>query len=106
MLGISRIEKWRNEIIPAEIGVEDVVEKAKSFKWKWAGHVARMSSGRWSKRVSKWTPVDRKRVRGTPKRRWRDKLEEEAGIGWMRKALDRENWRFLGRQSACSGLNG
>ena len=61
----------------AEIGVEDVVEKAKTSKWKWAGHVARMSNGRWSKRDSEWTPVDRKRARGRPKRRWKDKLEEE-----------------------------
>ena len=56
MLGMSRVGKWRNERIRAETGVEDVVRKAKLFKWKWAGHVAIMSHGRWSKRVSEWTP--------------------------------------------------
>ena len=56
MLGMSRIDKWRNDRIRAETGGEDVVEKAKSLKWKWAGHVAIMSNGRWSKRVSEWTP--------------------------------------------------
>ena len=79
VLGMSRIDKWRNERIRAETGVEDVVEKTKTLKLKWAGHVTRMSNGRWSKRVGKWTQVDRKRARGRAKRRWRDKLEEEAG---------------------------
>ena len=79
MPGMSRIDRRRNERIRAETGVEDVVEKAKTLKWKWGGHVAIMSKGRWSKRVSEWTPVDRKGTRGRPKRRWRDKLEEEAG---------------------------
>ena len=88
--------------MPAETGVEDVVEKVNTLKWKWAGHVARMSNGRWSKRVSELTPVDRRKERGRPKRRWRDKLEEEAGIGWMRKALDRENWRLLQRLLTCT----
>ena len=36
MLGMSRVGKWRNERIRAETGVEDVVRKAKFFKWKWA----------------------------------------------------------------------
>ena len=70
----------------AETGVEDVVEKAKTLKWKWAGHVVRMSNGRWSKWVNELTSVDRKRTRGRPTRRWRDKLGEEARIGRMRKA--------------------
>ena len=52
----------------------------------WAGHVARMSNTRWAKITSEWTPREGRRVRGGPKRRWRDNIEEVGSSRWMRVA--------------------
>ena len=56
--------------------------------------------------TSEWTPRDGKRLRGRPKRRWRDDIEEAVGSQWMRTAQDRSAWRKLWRPSASSGMNG
>ena len=60
----------------------------------------------WAKITSEWTPRDGKRLRGRPKRRWRDDIEEAVGSQWMRTAQDRSAWRKLWRPSASSGMNG
>ena len=53
---------------------------------QWARHVARMSNTRWAKTTSEWTPREGKRVRGRPKRRWRDIIEEVGSSQWMKVA--------------------
>ena len=55
---------------------------------QWAGYVARISNTRWAKITSEWTLSEGKRVRGRPKRRWRDNIEEVGSIQWMRVAQD------------------
>ena len=106
LLGVTRKDKIRNEIIRERTKIKDVVNTTKELKWKWAGHVARMKNHRWAKITTEWTPRDCKRSRGRPKRRWRDELEEDMGTTWMRKAQDRVMWRNLWRPSASSGMNG
>ena len=102
----TRRDKIRNEIIRSKTGVIDIIEKVKCMKGQWAGHVARMKNTRWAKITSEWTPRDGKRLRGRPKRRWRDDIEEAVGSQWMRTAKDRSAWRKLWRPSASSGMNG
>ena len=106
LLNITRRDKIRNEIIRSKTGVIDIIEKVKCMKGQWAGHVARMKNTRWAKITSEWTPRDGKRLRGRPKRRWRDDIEEAVGSQWMRTAQDRSAWRKLWRPSASSGMNG
>ena len=105
-MNITRRDKIRNEIIRSKTGVIDIIEKVKCMKGQWAGHVARMKNTRWAKITSEWTPRDGKRLRGRPKRRWRDDIEEAVGSQWMRTAQDRSAWRGLWRPSASSGMNG
>ena len=62
--------------------------------------------GKVAKVTSEWTPREGKRVRGRPKRRWRDNIEEVGGSQWMRVAQNRNAWRELWRPSASSGMNG
>ena len=106
LLNITRRDKIRNGIIRSKTGVIDIIEKVKCMKGQWAGHVARMKNTRWAKITSEWTPRDGKRLRGRPKRRWRDDIEEAVGSQWMRTAQDRSAWRKLWRPSASSGMNG
>ena len=73
---------------------------------QWAGHIARMSNTGWAKITSEWTPREGKRVRGRPKRRWRDNIEEVGSSHWMRVAQNQSAWREFLRSFASSGMNG
>ena len=45
----------------------------------------RMADNRWAKKCTEWTPYERKRSRGRPRKRWRDEIVEKAGVNWMRR---------------------
>ena len=89
LLNITKREKIRNEIIRGKTGVKDIIERVRCMRGQWAGHVARMSNTRWAKLTSEWTPREGKRVKGRPKRRWRDNIEEVGSSQWMRVAQNR-----------------
>lgn len=36
--------------------IDDVGNKTASLKWKWDGHVSRMSNKMWAKPTTKWNP--------------------------------------------------
>ena len=42
----------------------DFVEYICKMKWRWAGHVARMTDNRWTIRSTEWTPRDGRRSVG------------------------------------------
>ncbi|CAH2244105.1 jg5116 [Pararge aegeria aegeria] len=67
---------------------------AKQLKWKWAGHVARLTDHRWTKTVTTWRGRPGKRYRGRPCTRW-DDIKKIAGPQWIQIALDRERWQVL-----------
>ena len=96
MLGITLKDRKRASWIREQTGVKDILEAIKEQKWKWAGEVARKEDGRWSRRVTDWTPRDGKRGRGRPDRRWRDEIERFAGVTWHRLAQSCESWKKLG----------
>ena len=43
MLNITRRDRKRNEWVREQTRVVDIIAKAKSLKWEWAGHVGRMA---------------------------------------------------------------
>jgi len=51
MLGVSLRDHIRNEELRRRTDVTDVVVHAAKLKWNWAGHVAHMQDGRWTKRL-------------------------------------------------------
>ena len=106
MLGITIKDKIRNENIRARTKVEDVVWLAEKAKGQWAGHVARMDFNNWARKTTEWTPRDRERTRGRPKRRWRDDIEQKAGSKWMQVAQNRKEWKRRWRLSDSSGGTG
>ena len=76
-------------------GVTDVVERVAKLKWSFAGHVARTTDQRWTKRLVEWRPREDRRSRGRPPTRWSDDIRRLAG-DWLRKAQDRDGWRNMG----------
>jgi hypothetical protein len=96
MLGITRKDRKTCEWIRGQTGVRDVLESAKSQKWRWTGHMLRSGENKWTKKVIGWWPREGKRGRGRPRKRWEDEIGERAGRQWRRKTEDREEWRYLG----------
>ncbi|CAG9118773.1 unnamed protein product [Plutella xylostella] len=96
MLGVSLMDRIRNEVIRQRTKVTDIAVKICKLKWQWAGHICRRTDNRWGRRVLEWRPRTGKRSVGRPPARWTDDLRRVAGSGWMRKAEDRVLWRSLG----------
>jgi len=68
---------------------------------RFAGHVMRMAPERPARHAIEWTPADRRRKRGRPKKTWRSTFRENLqarGVSWSEKktmAADRVRWRNL-----------
>jgi endonuclease/exonuclease/phosphatase family metal-dependent hydrolase len=92
MVGVTRKDKKTNAWLRLQTGVEDIVRKVKKLKWQWAGHVARMNDNRWTKIVTEWIPIDKKRKPGRPTTRWEDEIANHLGVTWMREASNRKQW--------------
>ena len=57
-------------------GVEEWGLAQRRRYWRWAGHVARCSDGRWTQRLLSWIPHNGYRMQGRPVKRWTDDLEQ------------------------------
>jgi hypothetical protein len=96
MLNISYRERRRNAEIRSISRLEDVLTHIRKMKWTWAGHISRYSDDRWTKRLTEWTPYGRRRQRGSPRRRWRQELDEFFGsVNWAAAARCRKYWRSM-----------
>ena len=83
--------------------VVDWVHEARRRKWMWAGHVARRTDGRWTRRMMDWRPAGFRAV-CRPGSRWEDSLVQfTADVGaenWREVAKDRRAWEELGEKYA------
>lgn len=95
MLGLTLIDRVRNEDIRRKTKVIDAVTMLCKLKWKWAGHLARMTDGRWTERIIHWYPRNSARTRGRQKKRWKDDIIDVAGAAWPRIARDRIAWTSM-----------
>jgi len=95
--------EWRrlhNEELSDLYSLPNIVRVVKSWRMRWAGHVARMGEGRVVHRVLVGKPEE-KRPLGRPRNRWEDKIKtdlQEVWGGyedWMELAQDRYMWRAL-----------
>lgn len=94
-LNIKLKHKRTNVYVRNKTKAIDALQHCKKLKWKWAGHVARMDSDRWTKRITTWKGPLGKRKRGRPTERWLDEILRTAGNDWMLKATDRDKWRKM-----------
>ncbi|CAH2258541.1 jg12373 [Pararge aegeria aegeria] len=95
MLNIKKLHKKRHIKIRSATKIIDALSYAKKLKWKWAGHVARLTDHRWTKTVTTWRGPPGKRYRGRPCTRWDDDIKKIAGPQWIQIAQDRERWQVL-----------
>jgi hypothetical protein len=70
----------------------------KSRRMAWLGHVMRMDEKRTPKGILEWKPIGR-RIRGRPRKRWINDVEEDVqimGIRWWRKLCkERAEWKRI-----------
>ena len=66
MLGVTLMDKIRNEVICQSTKVADIAERISKLKWQWAGHISRRTDNRWGRRVLEWRPRLGKRSVGRP----------------------------------------
>ena len=96
MIGITKLNKKRNQWIRNQTKAIDVIDRVKTLKWKWAGHVARRIDDSWIKKVLEWIPRSCRRPKKRPCCRWQDEIRKFAGVDWWRKTLNRRSWKFFG----------
>ena len=83
-----------NEWVRCKTKVRDIIDVIKTNKWTWAGHVARMRDDRWTSNITDWRPMDGKRPRGRPLKRWRDEIDAFwKSVAWRANAQDRKSWK-------------
>ncbi|RZF33718.1 hypothetical protein LSTR_LSTR007746 [Laodelphax striatellus] len=59
ILGLRLHQRVRNAEILRLVKVNYLQREAHLVKWRWAGHVARMTADRWAKICTEWVPRDR-----------------------------------------------
>lgn len=92
MLSLSLRDRISNARLRQMSGVTDAIERITTLKWNWAGHVARFSDNRWTKRILEWRPlIDAQRSRGRPPTRWSDDIKR-LETNWISAAQDRRGW--------------
>ena len=108
---VCRGGEWRirtNHEIQEMYGRADIVTEIKMRRLSWLGHMERMSEERGVKKVYRGVPGGR-RLRGRPRKRWSDDVEEDLlrmGVRtWRRKAINREEWNGIIQEArALHGL--
>jgi hypothetical protein len=95
--------EWRklhNEELHNLYSSLDVIRQIKSWRMRWAEHVARMGEERKLYKVLVAKP-EGKRSLGRPRRMWEDGIRMDfreiglGGVDWIRLAQDRGRWRAV-----------
>jgi hypothetical protein len=92
--------KLHNEKLRDLYSSPSIIRIIKSWRMRWAGHVARMGEKRNAYRLLAGKP-DGKSPLGRPRRRWVDNIRMDIGevgwgdVDWISLAKDRNRWRAL-----------
>ncbi|KAI5715080.1 hypothetical protein M8J77_010243 [Diaphorina citri] len=94
MSGVTRMDRIRNEYIRGSVKVGPIGKKIQESRMRWFGHLERRDEDYIGKQIEK-LEIRGRRKRGRPKKRWKDKVNEDLREkGWRRgEALDRGLWR-------------
>jgi len=76
LLGITKLDKEKNQCIRGKMGAQNIVKEIKQCQEKWLQHVQRMDTNRIPKQALQYQPKGR-RNRGRPRKRWWDQLHLE-----------------------------
>ena len=93
-LGVTRMDKIRNEYIRGTAQVEKFGEKTREARLRWYGHLRRKDDGYIGRRMLRME-LPGKRKRGRPKRRFMDVVKEDMAEVEVTEedTVDRNNWR-------------
>ena len=81
LLGITKLDKEKNQCIRQKTGVQNTVKEIKQYQKKWLQHVQRMGTNRFPKQALRYKPKGRRNI-GRPRKRWRDQLHlQDQGTG-------------------------
>ena len=96
-----------NEDLRNKAGVTPLSEVIAARRWRWLGHVCRMTTDSLPRTALRWTPQG-KRLKGRPKETWRRTVEKDLKTRGLtletapRIAADRDKWRSLAFASSAS----
>ena len=93
-LGLTRMDKIRNEYIRGTAQVGKFGEKTREARLRWYGHLRRKDDGYIGRRMLRME-LPGKRKRGRPKRRFMDVVKEDMAEVEVTEedTVDRRNWR-------------
>jgi hypothetical protein len=81
LLGITRLDKEKNQCIRQKTGAQNIVKELKQYQKKWLQNVQRMETKRLPNQALKYKSKGRRNT-GRPRKRWRDELHlEDQGTG-------------------------
>ena len=95
MLGVSLLDRRRNDWVRDKAGLRDAVRICRERKWSWASRVAGMESCRWTRAVLEWHPRGPTRKKGRPEVRWSDTFVKAIGPGFLTLAEDKKEWKRI-----------
>lgn len=93
MIGINKKDRWHNTTVRETTKVKDIIKHIKRSKWRWAGHIARITDNRWTIRLTNWIPRSSLRSRGRPVYKWESDIISLVGTTWQRRARNRVSWK-------------
>ncbi|KAK3548617.1 hypothetical protein QTP70_015563, partial [Hemibagrus guttatus] len=95
-LGVTRLDRIRNEYIRGTAHVGRLVDKVREARLRWFGHVQRRESEYIGRRMLDMELPGR-RQRGRPKRRYMDGINEDMKLvgASVEDAEDRDRWREM-----------
>ena len=76
LLGITKLDKEKNQCIREKKGVQNVVKEIKQYQKKWLQHEQRIDTNSIPRQALRYRPERRRNV-GRPKKRWGDQLHFE-----------------------------
>ena len=93
--GHTRLDKIRNEVIRAKIGVASIEDKMREVRLRWFGHLRRRPEDAPVRRCETIECLDYRRSRGRPKKSWSEVIRYDLRtLGLVEDmAQDRKLWR-------------
>ncbi len=93
-LGVTRLDKIRNERIRGTAHTEKISDKLRESRLRWYGHMIRREEDHVGKRMLEMKPPGKRR-RGRPARRYVDMIKEDMAVAGVSEemAKDRNEWR-------------
>jgi len=73
LLGITKLDKEKNQCIREKTGAENIVKEIKQYQEKSLQHIQRMDTNRISKQALQYKRKGRRHIR-RPRKRWRDQF--------------------------------